>query len=120
MGVGCNWQEFSNMSISDNPLRQLEKFGQSIWLDYIRRHLLFSPEFRRLIDEDGLKGMTSNPTIFEKAIGGSNDYDEQFAELVREQKSVDDLYEALTIADIKHAADALRPLYGASDGRDGF
>lgn len=108
------------MSSSDNPLRQLEKFGQSIWLDYIRRHLLFSPEFRRLIDEDGLKGMTSNPTIFEKAIGGSNDYDEQFAELVRAQKSVDELYEGLTIADIKHAADALRPLYDASDGRDGF
>jgi transaldolase / glucose-6-phosphate isomerase len=108
------------MSSSNNALRQLETLGQSIWLDYIRRHLLFSPEFRRLIDEDGLKGMTSNPTIFEKAIGGSNDYDEQFAELVRTKKSVDELYEALTIEDIKHAADALRPLYDASDGRNGF
>ncbi|MBV8772988.1 MAG: bifunctional transaldolase/phosoglucose isomerase [Deltaproteobacteria bacterium] len=108
------------MSALDNPLRQLETFGQSIWLDYIRRHLLFSSEFRRLIDEDGLKGMTSNPTIFEKAIGGSNDYDAQFAELVRAQKSVDELYEALTIEDIRHAADALRPLYDTSEGRDGF
>ncbi|MBV8452912.1 MAG: transaldolase, partial [Deltaproteobacteria bacterium] len=108
------------MTNSDNPLRQLENFGQSLWLDYIRRSLLFSPEFRRLIDEDGLKGMTSNPTIFENAIAGSSDYDEQFAELVRAQKSVDEIYEALTIDDIKHAADALRPLYDASDGGDGF
>jgi transaldolase/glucose-6-phosphate isomerase len=105
---------------SGNPVRQLENFGQSVWLDYIRRHLLLSPEFRRLIEEDGLKGMTSNPTIFEKAIGGSNDYDEQFAELVQAQKSVDELYEALTTDDIKRAADALRPLYDSTDGRDGF
>ncbi len=108
------------MSSSGNPLRQLENCGQSVWLDYIRRHLLFSPEFRRLIDEDGLKGMTSNPTIFEKAIAGSTDYDEQFTELVRAQKSVDEIYEALTTDDIKRAADALRPLYDATDGRDGF
>ncbi|HJU10337.1 MAG TPA: transaldolase, partial [Candidatus Binataceae bacterium] len=108
------------MAISGNNLRQLENFGQSVWLDYIRRHLLLSPEFRRLIDEDGLKGMTSNPTIFEKAIGGSNDYDEQFAELVRQQKTVDELYEELTTADIRRALDALRPLYDATGGRDGF
>jgi transaldolase len=108
------------MAGSDNPLRQLEHFGQSIWLDYIRRHLLFAPEFRRLIEEDGLKGMTSNPTIFDKAIADSNDYDDQLAELVRSQKSVDEIYEALTIDDIKHAADALRPLYDATGGSDGF
>jgi transaldolase len=108
------------MSGSANPLRQLENFGQSVWLDYIRRDLLLSPEFRRLIEEDGLKGMTSNPTIFEKAIGGSNDYDEQFAELVQAQKGVDELYEALTTDDIKRAADALRSVYDSTDGRDGF
>jgi transaldolase len=108
------------MTSSANPLRQLENFGQSVWLDYIRRHLLLSPEFRRLIEEDGLKGMTSNPTIFEKAIGGSNDYDEQFEELVQAQKGVDELYEALTTDDIKRAADALRSLYDSTDGRDGF
>jgi transaldolase len=108
------------MSSSANPLRQLENFGQSVWLDYIRRDLLLSPEFRRLIEEDGLKGMTSNPTIFEKAIGGSNDYDEQFAELVQAQKGVDELYEALTTDDIKRAADALRSVYDSTDGRDGF
>jgi transaldolase len=108
------------MSSSRNPLRQLEKFGQSIWLDYIQRQLLFSSEFRRMIDEDGLRGMTSNPTIFEKAIVGSSDYDDQFAQLVRERKSVDEIYEALTTDDIKRAADALRPRYDATDGRDGF
>jgi transaldolase len=108
------------MSSSANPLRQLENFGQSVWLDYIRRDLLLSPEFRRLIEEDGLKGMTSNPTIFEKAIGGSNDYDEQFAELVQAQKGVDELYEALTTDDIKRAADALRSVYDSTEGRDGF
>jgi transaldolase len=108
------------MSSSGNPLRQLENFGQSIWLDYIRRQLLFSPEFRRLIEEDGLKGMTSNPTIFDKAIADSSDYDEQLAELVRTQKSIDEIYEALTTDDIKHAADSLRPLYDATDGRHGF
>jgi transaldolase len=108
------------MTISDNPLRQLANFGQSLWLDYIRRHLLFSPELRRLIEEDGLRGMTSNPTIFENAIAGSSDYDEQFAELVRAQKSIDEIYEALTTDDIKRAADALRPLYDGTNGRDGF
>jgi transaldolase len=108
------------MSSSGNPLPQLENFGQSVWLDYIRRDLLLSPEFRRLIEEDGLKGMTSNPTIFEKAIGGSNDYDEQFAELVQAQKGVDELYEALTTDDIKRAADALWSVYDSTDGRDGF
>ncbi len=66
------------MASAENPLKQLEHFGQAVWLDYIRRHLLTSAEFRRMLDEDGLKGMTSNPTIFEKAIDGSTDYDEQF------------------------------------------
>jgi transaldolase len=108
------------MSNSHNPLRQLEAFGQSIWLDYIQRQLLLSADFRRLLEEDGLKGMTSNPTIFEKAIAGSSDYDEQFVELLRSQKSVDEIYEALTTDDIKRAADALKPIYDATEGQDGF
>jgi transaldolase/glucose-6-phosphate isomerase len=108
------------MSKNENPLRQLANLGQSVWLDYIRRHLLFSPEFRRMIDEDGLVGMTSNPTIFEKAISGSTDYDSQLTELVRAGKSVDEIYEAVTTDDIKTAADALRPIYDRTDGRDGF
>ncbi|HXR25419.1 MAG TPA: transaldolase [Candidatus Binataceae bacterium] len=108
------------MSNAQNPLRQLERFGQSVWLDYIRRQLLSSTEFRRMMDEDGLKGMTSNPTIFEKAIDGSNDYDAQFAQLASAGRGVDEIYEALTSADIKAAADAIRPIHDRTEGRDGF
>lgn len=108
------------MASPENPLRQLEHFGQSVWLDYIRRHLLSSAEFRRMLDEDGLKGMTSNPTIFEKAIAGSTDYDDQLRELAPSGKSVDEIYEALSIADIKMAADALRPLHDKSEAAHGY
>jgi transaldolase/glucose-6-phosphate isomerase len=108
------------MANPPNPLRQLEQFGQSVWLDYIRRHLLTSPEFRRMLDEDGLKGMTSNPTIFEKAIGGSTDYDDQLKELASSSKSVDEIYEALSFTDIRMACDALRPLYDRTGARHGF
>jgi transaldolase len=108
------------MANAENPLKQLEHFGQSVWLDYIRRHLLISPEFRRMLDEDGLKGMTSNPTIFEKAIAGSTDYDDQLRELAPSGKSVDEIYEALSMTDIKMAADAFRPLYDKSDGTYGY
>lgn len=108
------------MSNSGNPLRRLESFGQSVWLDYIRRDLLSSAEFRRLIEEDGLDGMTSNPTIFEKAIAGSNDYHEQLTQLVRAGKSVEEIYEALTTGDIKAAADKLRPIHDRSEGRTGY
>ncbi len=108
------------MNGSVNPLRQLEALGQSIWLDYIRRRLLSSPEFRKLIEEDGLKGMTSNPTIFEKAIEGSDDYDGQLRGLALAGESVEKTYEELTLEDIRSAADALRPLYDASGGRHGF
>ena len=108
------------MSEIANPVRQLESFGQSVWLDYIRRDLLSSAEFRRMIDEDGLDGMTSNPTIFEKAIDGSNAYDEQLKQLARAGKSVEEIYEALTTDDIKLAADKLRPIYDRSEGRTGY
>ena len=108
------------MSSEKNPLHRLGDCGQSVWLDYIQRSLLSSAEFRRMIDEDGLKGMTSNPTIFEKAIDGSHDYDEQFERLARAGKNVDEIYEGLTTDDIKAAADALRPIYDRTEGRDGF
>jgi transaldolase len=103
-----------------NPLRRLEQFGQSVWLDYIRRRMITSGELQRLIDEDGLKGITSNPAIFEKAIAGSNDYDEAIRALVRENKSVPEIYHELTVADVQMAADVFRPLYERLDGRDGF
>ena len=103
-----------------NPLRRLEQFGQSIWLDYIRRQMITSGELQKLIDEDGLKGITSNPAIFEKAIAGSTDYDEAIRGLVRQNKSVLEIYHDLTVADVQMAADAFRPLYDQLDGKDGF
>jgi transaldolase / glucose-6-phosphate isomerase len=104
-----------------NPLRDLLKFGQSVWLDYIRRDLIMSGELKRLIDEDGLRGMTSNPAIFEKAIAGSTDYSDILASL----KDRDDLdakarYEIIAIRDIQDAADLLRPVYEESRRRDGY
>ncbi len=106
--------------MAENPLKQLERFGQSPWLDYIRRTLLTSADFKRMLAEDGLKGMTSNPTIFEKAIDGSSDYDQQFEQLVHAGKNLDEIYEALTIQDIQAACDALRPLYDQSASKYGY
>ena len=104
-----------------NPLVQLAEYGQSPWLDYVRRSLIESGELKRMVDEDGLKGVTSNPSIFEKAIGGSKDYDTAFAEM--ESKSDVDafgIFDAFAIADIKAAADVLRSVYDATGGVDGY
>ncbi len=101
-----------------NPLRRLEQFGQSIWLDYIRRRMITSGELQRLIDEDGLKGITSNPAIFEKAIAGSKDYDDDIRAMAGENKSVAQIYERITVADVQMAADAFKPLYNRA-GRPG-
>ncbi len=106
--------------MTENPLRQLEQFGQSIWLDYIRRQMITSGELRRFIEEDGLKGVTSNPSIFEKAIAGSRDYDEAIRGLARQNKSIEEIYQVLTVQDMQWAADLLFPLYEKLDGRDGF
>jgi transaldolase len=106
--------------MKDNPLRKLETLGQSIWLDYIRRDLIVSGELRRLIEEDGLRGMTSNPSIFEKAIAGSHDYDEDIRAMVLEGKSVKAIYEALSQRDVQSAADEFRPLYDKTEGIDGY
>src|SRR5438128_7717731 len=104
-----------------NTLKQLQTLGQSIWLDYIRRNLLTGGELKKLIDEDGLRGMTSNPAIFEKAIVGSTDY----TDLLQSLAQKDDLdakarYEVLAIHDIQDAADFLRPVYDATKRRDGY
>jgi transaldolase len=106
--------------MKDNPLRKLGTLGQSIWLDYIRRDLIVSGELRRLIEEDGLRGMTSNPSIFEKAIAGSHDYDEDIRVMAREGKGVKAIYEALSQRDVQSAADEFRPLYDKTEGRDGY
>src|SRR5512142_61292 len=98
-----------------NPLKELLSCGQSVWLDYIRRDLITSGELRRLIEEDGLRGMTSNPSIFEKAIADSHDYDEDIRAMALEGKSVDQIYAALTVEDIQRAADLFRPVYDRLD-----
>jgi transaldolase len=103
-----------------NPLVELEKLGQSIWLDFIRRGMISSGELRRLIEEDGVTGVTSNPSIFEKAIAESRDYDAAIRTLAQSGKSVEDIYQDLTISDIQSAADLFRPAYDRSNGADGF
>ena len=106
--------------MKNNPLKQLERLGQSIWLDYIRRDLIASGELLRLIKEDGLSGMTSNPAIFEKAITGSHDYDGDIQAMAHEGKDTKKIYEAITQRDVQSAADAFRPLYNETDGKDGY
>src|ERR1700685_2000013 len=104
-----------------NPLKDLQKFGQSVWLDYIRHDLFTSGELKRLIDEDGLRGMTSNPAIFEKAIGDSTLYADLLKPLApRTDLDATGRYEILAIRDIQAAADALRPVYDSSKRRDGY
>ena len=106
--------------MKENPLLNLEQFGQSIWMDFIRRGMIASGELKRLIDEDGLGGVTSNPSIFEKAIAESHDYDDAIRALTLDGKSVDQIYAALTVEDIQRAADLFRPVYDRLDGADGF
>ena len=106
--------------MKNNPLKQLRTLGQSIWLDYIRRDLISSGKLRRLIEEDGLRGMTSNPSIFEKAIVDSHDYDEDIQAMVRQGKGTDAIYEGLSQRDVQNAADEFRPLYDMTDGEDGY
>ena len=106
--------------MKDNPLLKLEAFGQSIWMDFIRRGTISSGELKQLIEEDGVSGMTSNPSIFEKAIAGSHDYDAAIRKLALERKSVDQIYADLTVEDIQRSADLFRPVYDRLDGSDGF
>ena len=106
--------------MKNSSLRELATLGQSIWLDYIRRNLIVSGELGRLIEEDGLRGMTSNPAIFEKAIGESHDYDENIRAMALEGKAVTEIYETLSLGDVQSAADNFRPVYHKTDGRDGY
>src|ERR687893_84814 len=103
-----------------NPLTEIMKLGQSIWYDNIRRAELTGGHLQKRINEDDLRGVTSNPTIFEKAITGSTDYDEQLRELVQAGKSVGEIYEDLVVQDIGDAADILRPVYERTDALDGY
>lgn len=103
-----------------NPLLELQKQGQSVWLDYIRRDLITSGELKRLIDEDGLRGITSNPSIFEKAIAGSADYADFLDQLRAQGLSSGDMYERIAVRDIQDSADLLLPVYKATNKRDGY
>ncbi|MEE9537691.1 MAG: transaldolase [Desulfobacterales bacterium] len=102
-----------------SKLIELEKMGQSIWLDYIQRSLVTSGELKQLV-ENGLRGVTSNPAIFEKAIAGSNDYDEDLKQLINTDQTIEQIYEALAIKDITLATDTLRSVYDSSSGKDGY
>lgn len=105
-----------------NPLIALQEQGQSIWLDYIRRDLMTSGQLKRLVQDDGLRGLTSNPTIFENAISRSSDYDNSIQTITSAHRdiTIPALYEKLAIEDIQMAADILKPVYDSSEGADGF
>ncbi len=106
--------------MKENPLVKLETFGQSIWLDYIQRDLMVSGELKRLIREDKIKGITSNPSIFDKAISACHDYDADIQKMTHQGKNTGTIYETLIIQDVQDAADEFRALYNATEGTDGY
>ena len=106
--------------MATNPLHELAAQGQSVWLDYIRRDLIESGGLAKLVADGELRGITSNPSIFEKAIAGSREYNRLLETALRETRDPVAVYERLAMRDIQDAADALRPVYDASEGRDGF
>lgn len=103
-----------------NPLRKLESLGQSIWTDFISREMIEGGGLRKLIGEDGVCGVTSNPSIFEKAIAETHDYDDAIRKLSGQRKLPDEIYEILTVEDIRKTADLLRPAFDRLKGADGF
>jgi transaldolase / glucose-6-phosphate isomerase len=105
---------------NSNPCVEVQKYGQSFWYDNIQRGIIKSGELQQLIDEYGVLGVTSNPSIFEKAMGNSTDYDAQFLSLSGEGLDTKSLFEHMAIADIQAAADILEPVYEQTEGRDGF
>jgi len=106
--------------MSENPLKELDNFGQSVWHDYIRRKEILSGGLKKRIDEDGLLGVTSNPSIFEKAIAGSDDYDDSIRQYVGEGLEAPQIFEKLAIEDIQKATDAFRGVYERTKSRDGY
>jgi transaldolase len=121
MSSTANTTDATTSAHAENPLKALTKFGQSVWLDYIRRDLISTGELQKLITNDGLRGMTSNPAIFEKAIAGNPDYQSELNELAKD-KSLDAkaIYEHIAIKDIQSAADVMRAVYDATNHRDGY
>ncbi|HEX6467259.1 MAG TPA: bifunctional transaldolase/phosoglucose isomerase, partial [Terriglobales bacterium] len=115
-----NASRVTSPASTSNPLTELAEYGQSVWLDFIRRSFIQSGELRRLVEEDGLRGVTSNPAIFEKAIGGSTDYAEQLASLGSSKLDAKGLFEELAIQDIQAACDIFQSVYSATRRRDGY
>jgi transaldolase / glucose-6-phosphate isomerase len=104
-----------------NPVKALEKHGQAVWLDFLARGFVAKGDLKKLIDTDGVKGVTSNPSIFEKAIGSSDEYDGPIGKRAEKRRSSGcRAVRALAIEDIQHAADVLRPVYDELKGDDGF
>ncbi len=106
--------------MAKNSLFELSEAGTSVWLDYIRRDLMTSGQLKRMIEEDAVVGMTSNPTIFEKAIGGSDLYDETIGKQAESGKSDEEIMLGLVVEDIQSAADVLKPVYDRTDRKDGY
>ncbi len=103
-----------------NPLWELQKYGQSVWYDNVARGLIKDGSFKKMIEEEAVVGVTSNPTIFEKAIGGTADYDDQIRQLVDEGKDATAIFDELAIQDIQNVADVFRPVYDKTNGYDGY
>src|SRR6202158_2853469 len=104
-----------------NPVKELEKHGQAVWLDFLARGFVAKGDLQKLIDTDGVKGVTSNPSIFEKAIGSSDEYDGAIGNALKKgDRPVAELFEQVAVEDIQHAADVLRPVYDELTGDDGF
>jgi transaldolase len=114
------WGAGERMTMRVNPLRKLIGLGQSVWYDYIRRDLHEGLRLRKLIEDDGLRGMTSNPTIFEKAIADTGLYDEDIRRLVGRGADPATIFEALAVEDVRRAADAFRTVHELTSGDDGF
>lgn len=110
----------ATIKIEKNSLQKLAEYGQSPWFDYIRRDLITSGELQRLVDEEGLKGMTSNPAIFEKALSSGDDYKDFIAENAESAKDATALYEKIAVRDIQDAADILKSVYDATNKHDGY
>src|SRR5207249_1227298 len=103
-----------------NPLLELKKYGQSVWYDDLNRKLIVTGALQRMVDEDGVSGGTSNPSIFEKAISGTDAYDEHLRRLVDEGRGLPEIYDELTTTDVRMSTDVFRPIYDETQGADGF
>ena len=108
------------MGITTNQLLEINKYGQSIWMDNLSRDIIQSGELKNMVENQGIKGITSNPSIFEKAIAGNAIYDKDIEAAIKKGLSTQDIYESLAFEDIRNACDILYPVYEATDGKDGY